>query len=42
VDTGELLNILYEGVAVLIATRKAGEDEYGCAGISSESGQSVR
>jgi hypothetical protein len=37
VHPGELFDVLNEGVAMLIATREAGEHEYGGASISPES-----
>jgi len=36
-NSGELLDVLYEGVAVLIATRETGEHENGDGSISPES-----
>ncbi len=41
VDTGELFDVLHEGITVLVAAREAGEHEYSSAGVSSESYQCV-
>jgi hypothetical protein len=36
-DSGELLNVLYEGVAVFVTTRETGKYEDGGTGISAQS-----
>jgi hypothetical protein len=36
VDSGELLNVLYEGVAVFVTPRETGEYEDGGTGISAK------
>jgi len=37
VNSSEVLNVLYEGVTVLFATREARENEYGGAGVPPQS-----
>jgi hypothetical protein len=37
VDAREFLDVLYEGVAVLVAARETGEHKYGGGGVSPQS-----